>query len=178
MESTRNKSVFFEVRILDSHKNRVKTIKRIRDIFQVGLKEAKENVDHAPNVVYVLEKAEALPFVQEMTEMGTPFEMRRARRKHKMILHSQTQSTRKKSVFYGVRILDARMNKVKTIKRIRDIFQLGLIEAVKNINQAPNVVYVLENAEALPFVQELTVIGTTFEMTRARRKHKMILHSS
>lgn len=100
MESTRNKSVFFEVRILDSHKNRVKTIKRIRDIFQVGLKEAKENVDHAPNVVYVLEKAEALPFVQEMTEMGTPFEMRRARRKHKMILHSQTQSTRKKSVFY------------------------------------------------------------------------------
>ena len=85
------------------------------------------------------------------------------------------ESTRNK--FFEVRILDPHMNKVKTIKRIRDIFQLGLIEAVKNINQAPNVVYVLENAEALPFVQELTEIGTTFEMRRSRRKHKMILHS-
>ena len=86
MESIRNK--FFEVRILDPHRYKVRTIKRIRDIFQLGLREAKDNIDQAPNVVYILENVEALPFVQELTEIGTTFEMRRTRRKHKMILHS------------------------------------------------------------------------------------------
>ena len=88
MESIRNKSVFYGVRILDPHKHKVRTIKRIRDIFQLGLREAKDNIDQAPNVVYILENVEALPFVQELTEIGTTFEMRRSRRKHKMILHS------------------------------------------------------------------------------------------
>ena len=86
MESIRNK--FFEVRILDPHRYKERTIKRIRDIFQLGLREAKDNIDQAPNVVYILENVEALPFVQELTEIGTTFEMRRSRRKHKMILHS------------------------------------------------------------------------------------------
>ena len=68
--STRKREGFEAVRILDYNGFKVKAIKVVRNTFQIGLKEAKNAVDHTPDTVYFLERGKADQFTRDLAAFG------------------------------------------------------------------------------------------------------------
>ena len=77
---------FFRVRILDLGLRKVKVIKSIREIYKIGLREAKEVADQVPNTVFILNTEEAYRFVHDFAETGVIYEMKGTSARKKSIL--------------------------------------------------------------------------------------------
>jgi len=140
-------------------------VKTVKDATGMGLKEAKDLVDHAPRVVREgLDRATAEYLQHNLIAAGAEAEITTS--------GGEPEEPSKPPpvpdpLTFSVRLLSAGGNKLAVVKTVKDATGLGLKEAKDLVDQAPKVVREgLDHATADYLMQNLIAAGAEAEITQ------------
>ena len=151
----------FGVFLKNNGPQKLQVLKKIKELLNIGLKEAKDFIDSAPVILKEgITEAEAKAIQAELIALDADVEVRGKKQR----IEEETRYVEGKS--FGVFLKNNGPQKLQVLKKIKELLNIGLKEAKDFIDSAPVILKEgITEAEAKAIQSELIALGADVELT-------------
>ncbi len=151
----------FGVFLKNNGPQKLQVLKKIKELLNIGLKEAKDFIDSAPVILKEgITEAEAKAIQAELIALDADVEVRGKKQR----IEEETRYVEGKS--FGVFLKNNGPQKLQVLKKIKELLNIGLKEAKDFIDSAPVILKEgMTEAEAKAIQSELIALGADVELT-------------